>query len=407
MSKVHVYINPFDDNGNYTGFQEITRDVTSIGTIKQQLDQSEYDLGIFRNADVSIKMENSSGRYSDVAENVNTIFRDKRSNSKVKITWEPGNNPLFAGFFEAGEAIVSEEITIFEGLLNDDATKTDIEVQDADFKILGYDSILKELLVPFASLGTETFDSLITKMLNQSKFTDLVTIGSIDVGQDVTLDTIASLENKTVRNVLRSALFVSNSILFIKDNIVTVAPRDSNPLPDPAFSFFGEGSTLGIENFIDIKGFRSGLNRTFNHWTWKDTLLVAQDLSSIDKFGIREKDISNDLIINGTSRQSLLDSNRDKFGNPRRQFRITSFLTPSVLIPFMNDRLSIDAPAIGVEEAGQKTAVYGLREGYDVDYYATNIFSIQLFAAERWKIISRELNLKNDTITFGVKEILS
>ena len=63
-------------------------------------------------------------------------------------------------------------------------------------------------------------------MLNQSKFTDLVTIGSIDVGQDVTLDTIASLENKTVRNVLRSALFVSNSILFIKDNIVTVARID-------------------------------------------------------------------------------------------------------------------------------------------------------------------------------------
>ena len=57
-------------------------------------------------------------------------------------------------------------------------------------------------------------------------------------------------------------------------------------------------------------------------------------------------------------------------------------------------------------KAGQKTAVYGLPTGYEVDYYSTDITSIQIFAAERWKILSRKINLRNDTITFEVREII-
>lgn len=409
MSKARVFINPFDDNGNYTGFQEVTEDVISIGTLKQQLDQTEYNIGIFRNSSVSIRMQNASGKYSDVSENASTIFKKTRGNSKVRITWEPGNGKLVAGFFKAGDPLstVSEQITIFEGLLNDDATKADIDVQDAVFKVLGYDSILTEILVPFSSLGTETFTSLITKMLNQEKFTDLITIGSIAVGQDITLNDLSSLENKTVRNVLRDALFASNSVLFIKDNIVTVSNRDANVTPDPAFQFFGEAADFGLENVVDIKGFRSGLNRTFNHWLWTDTLILAQDISSIQSVGIREKEIDNDLVTGTTERQTLLDSNRDEFSTPHREFEIETILTPESLIPFLNDKISVDYPALGVDEAGQKTAIYGLPTGYDVDYYATDVVSISIIAAERWKILSRDIDLKNDTITFGVREILS
>ena len=407
MSKLHVYINPFDDNGNYTGFQEVTRDAVLIGQIKQQLDQTEYDIGIFRNASVSLRMQNSEGKYSDVNENITTIFRDKRGNSKVKITWEPGNDPLICGFFKSGEAVLSEEITLFEGLLNDDATKTDLDVQNVDFKVLGYDSILSEILVPFSILGTETFTSLISAMLNQTKLTDLVSIGSISVGQDVTLNTIASLEGKTVRNVLRQALFASNSVLHIKDNVVIVSPRDANLTPDPTFQFFGEAADFGIENVIDIKGFRSGLNRTFNFWRWRDTTIIAQDSSSTQRLGIREKEIDNSLVTGTTERQSLLDSNRDEFSIEHREFMITTYITPDALVPFLNDRISVDYPALGVDEAGQKTAVYGRAEGYEVDYYATDLFPIQILAAERWKILSRNIDPKNDTITFGVREIIS
>ena len=78
-----------------------------------------------------------------------------------------------------------------------------------------------------------------------------------------------------------------------------------------------------------------------------------------------------------------------------------------VLESFLNDRISVDYPSLGVDESGQKTAIYGLPTGYDVDYYATDIFSINLFAAERWKILARNINAKNDTITFEVREIIS
>ena len=108
-----------------------------------------------------------------------------------------------------------------------------------------------------------------------------------------------------------------------------------------------------------------------------------------------------------TERQSLLDSNRDEFSIEHREFMITTHVTPDALIPFLNDRISVDYPAVGVDEAGQKTAVYGQPEGYEVDYYATDLFPIQILAAERWKILSRNINPKNDTITFGVREIIS
>lgn len=409
MSKVHVYIDPFDDDGNYTGFQEVTKDVISLGTLKQQLDQTEYDIGILRNSSVSIKMQNSSGKYSDVGENINSIFRNRRGGSKVRITWEPGNSPLICGFFNAGDesAIISEELTVFEGLLNDYGTKSDIEVQDVDFKILGYDSILSEILIPFSSLGTETFSSLISKMVNQTGLTELISIGTINVGQNETIDDLSGLENKTVRNSLRDVLFHSNSVLYIKDNVLKVANRDANLTPDPAFQFYGESALRGIENILDIKGFRSGINKTFNYWRWKDTALLAQETTSTQKYGIRDIEVGTDLITDNGKRQNILNSNRDEFGIPRREFNIETFLTPSVLDVFLLDRVSIDYPSLGVEESGQKVAVYGQPTGYEVDYYATDLFPIQIFAADRWKVISREINFKNDTIKFGVREIIT
>lgn len=409
LSKVKVYINPFDDNGLYTSFIDVTRDVISLGQIKQQLDHSEYDLGIFRNANVSLKMQNNFGRYSSPGESVTTIFKFKRSNSKVRITWQPGNDPLICGFFKSGEilSVLSEEVTVFEGLLNDDATKSDIEIQDVDFKALGYDSILDTLLVPFSSLGTETISSLIFKMLDQVQFRSLVNLGSISPFLDSTLDTVAPLENKKVRDVLREVLLISNSVFYIRNGEYFVAPRVANALPDPAYQFYGEAADFGIENIVDIKDYRVGLNRTFNFWTWQDTVLAATDSSSATKYGFRAKQLSNDSITDNGKRQAILNANRDEFGSPRREFKISTYLTPAAIGVFLNDKISVDYPSIGVSESGQKVAVYDQPTGYEVDYYATDVFMIQILKAERWKVLATEIDLKNDTISYEVREIIS
>jgi len=406
LSKIKVYINPFDDDGFYTEFIDVTKDVVSVGSIKQQLDNTEYDVGVFRNSNVSLKMQNYSGRYSDVDENIATIFRSRRSNSKVRITWQPGNDPLICGFFNAGYEILSEEITVFEGLLNDDGSNSDIQIQDVDFKILGYESVLDQMLVPFSSLGAETLQTLTEKILDQSPFNQYIDFGSLVIQNNDTVDTVAPLQNKTVKNVLRDILLATNSIFYIKNNEVYIKSRDANPTPDPAFQFYGEASALGIENVIGITNFRSGLNKTFNFWTWKYTTLAAQDASSAGLYGIRKKEISIDIITNNTKRQNYLNANRTEFGSPRREFTIESFITPTILDLFLNDRVSADYPTLGVQD-GKKVAIYDLPEGYDVDYYATELFMVQILQAERWKVLSRQLNLRNDTIEFEVREIIT
>ena len=87
MGRFRVYINPFDDSGNYTSFQEITPDVDmkALKSISEKTDNTDFDIGIYRNNKFNLKVNNIDGKYSDVGV-ANSIFRFTRSNSKVKIS---------------------------------------------------------------------------------------------------------------------------------------------------------------------------------------------------------------------------------------------------------------------------------------------------------------------------------
>jgi hypothetical protein len=131
--RFRVYLKPFDDTGNYVAdWIEVTSDVSadSMADLRQVLDDDTYNVGVFRFADFALKLRNEQGLYSDAGE-LRSIFQYKRSDALVRITWQLQDFESHPGVIIPGEFIPgNDEVEIFEGLLSDEASDTDIRDPD-------------------------------------------------------------------------------------------------------------------------------------------------------------------------------------------------------------------------------------------------------------------------------------
>jgi hypothetical protein len=407
MSRAHVYFQVFKATGQYTGeWIEVTRDVVKIGNIKQTLDSSEYDFGILKNSNVTINMNNSSGVYSDIAESY-SMFRFKRSGTRVKITWEPGDRDLLVGFFTCDDpdAIISEEVTVFNGLLNDDATKESIIDQEITFNCLGYESVLQNLKVPYSSISNgDTFSEILYDCFNQTEVTNLMTldIGRINPGTDSAVDDVSKLENKTVHEALKKILLPANSVFWVDMNArINIAER--NPTDDLIYSFYGPGSLNGGENIASMK-YMLGNARIFNFITWKDTSIVSTDATSVGLYGIHKKEIDVDFITNNTTRNNIVDALVDEFSTRKTEIALKTILNPSTAAIEMLSKVNIDLPSITLDPDGLPVAYYGKSE-YGSSYYAQEINNIKILSTTSWKVLGRSINVENDLIEFELREV--
>ena len=232
MSRFKVYIKPFKSNGDYAdSYIDVSSDtdVQSIGSIKESIDQDEFEVGLFKFNQFRIVLNNIQGKYSDVGE-PNTIFAHKRNDSLIKITWQIENDIVQCGTAVCGDPKLSEELTIFVGLLNDASLALDISNQKLNFQALGLESIFDRVEVNYASLSNgDTISEAIYTILNQTAITNLLTVSSLNIDPDtnVIIDDKSNLENTTVKEALNDLLFIGNAVLYTKDQIVYVQNRDA------------------------------------------------------------------------------------------------------------------------------------------------------------------------------------
>lgn len=297
MGRLRVYLKTFDSTGAYDAdFTEITDDVMSIGKVSQKLDNSEYDVGILRNSSMNLKIRNDQGTYSEAGAR-KSIFVFKRIDSIIKITWDGRLYPPKAGFFKAYSGVLGGETEVFKGLLTEVSSVSNIQEQSIDFTIQGFESLFSRVSVPYGSISNgDNISDVIYACLNQSAITDLLTVSlsNITPDNDYVIDDKSDLENKTVEEALKSGLLLSsNSVLYIENDIVYVTDRDAYSA-SVEYSFFGQASTSGIENIIDIKKYREGINRVFNFITWPETSLSSSDATSQETYGIRKKEVSTE-----------------------------------------------------------------------------------------------------------------
>ena len=410
MSRFRAYINPRDDAGNFTGYQEVTEDVNleSMGEIQQQIDNDEYSVGLFRFNDFSLKFRNEHGRYSDV-DVVESMFRFRRSGSKFKLTWEGVDDGPQCGLAVAGAshgATLNDITDVFIGVISDEATKLDIDDQRISFRVLSTDSTFLNVTAPFASFSIgQLYSDAIFAALNQSEITEYLTVSAlnINVGLDQTFDSVSEFENKTVKEFLDEVLFQSNSVLYIKDETIFVASRDGGLTSQ--FTFRGQASNEGIEDIIKISDVNTGLNNVFNYWTWKDTTLLKKDDASITTNGVRKREVDLEGVTSTAKREAVLEANKEQFKLKKQTFNLTVAITGELLKIPMLSQVRVDYPTTFTPaEVGGEIPIYGLAI-YGEDRYPFGQFSITINKDVPYKIIGINIITKTQQIKFKIKEI--
>jgi hypothetical protein len=378
-----------------------------LETSSKALDSSEYNIGVFRFGSVKLTLRNDHGKYLDET-SIRSIFPVKRQDTKIKITFDINPRPLCVGFFRAGECgPLNNEVTVFEGLITEITANSNIDEQEVAFDVLGFESIFDRVSVPYSSIGaTDNISDVLETILDQSEITDLLTVSAsnINPGLDQALDNKDDLENTTVKEALdnQELLLLSSSVLQIKDGAVVVSSRE--PTAEVQFNFYGQASELGAENILDVKNFRYGVNKTFNFWTWEDTSLTAEEATSIAKFGVRKKELSSNLITNSTKIQNILDENLDDFANPKIELNLTTKLDDTTLSLELLDKVDIDYPTVFVAESGETLPVWG-QVKWGAFKWPLGKWSLTLNQLTKFKIMSRQINLKDETIVFELREV--
>lgn len=410
MSRFRAFIKPRNDEGVLTDFIEVTEDVdfNATGTIKQQIDNDEFNVGQFKFSDFKLKLRNETGRYSDV-DVIQSIFRFRRAGSIFKLTWDPANESAVCGIAVAGAssgATISEQVDIFIGVLNDESSKLDIDDQQITFTILSTDSIFEKVVSPFNLLSPgQLYSDALLAILDQADITEYLTVdaGNISLGLDQTFDVVTQYENQTVKEVLDDILLQANAVIFIKNETIFIKSRDGGATSQ--FTFTGQASNDAIEDIIKISEISSGLNRVFNYWTWDDTNLIAVDGDSVQDNQIRKKDFNVDAITTTPKRQAILNSQRDEFKDKKQRLKLTVAMKVNLLNLFLLDQVRIDYPTVIIPgESGGDLPIYGIAK-YGEAVYGFAQASITIEKTTPYKIMGLDINTKKQELKFNVQEI--
>lgn len=405
MSAPRIYIKPFDELGSYqSSFTNITRDALKAGKIQKELDSTDYDIGIYRNSSFKLTLRNDHGRFLNVDSN-KSIFNFKRADSIFKVTWDRNSEPLICGFLNCGNFMLGKEVDLFEGLLTDVSGTSNIDDQEISFNILGYESLFSKVDVPFSSISNgDNVSDVIFTCLNQTKITDLLTvsISNINLSTDQTIDVKDSLENQTVEDALAELLKISNSVLNIKNKTIYVTSR--TPSSTVQYNFFGQASNSGIENVLNIKNYRDGINRLFNYWTWEDTNLIQSDSASINIYGVYKRETSSDLITDTTKRNNILSDYLAEFKDPKVELDLTTKLDLDTYALELLDKVTIDYPTVYFAADDNPVPRYG-QDVYGSSLYPFGQYSLTISPNIEFKILSRSIDLERNTITFKLREV--
>lgn len=407
MSQFKVYIKPFDDEQNLTEFVDITSDVVfdGMGGLRRLLDNDRYQVGQFKYDEIAFRVRNEHGKYSDVGTS-KSMFKFRRGGSEFKITWQIQDFITECGIVTSGACKINTEVDVFVGILDDKAAKMNIDEQVLMFHALGKEAIFSEVEAPFDDLSNgDLYSEALFTVLNQATIEKYLTVDAdnISVGLDQAIDDISKLENKTVKEVLDKLLFQSNSVLYVDDGVVYVKDREAGATS--VKTFYGQASNEGLEEIIDMTSVSSGINQTFNYWTWQDTDLVSIDVTSVNNNGIRKQEVSFDEITDTAKRQAVLDEQRVAFGSKKQELEITVPITYENLEIGILDQVRIDYPTVFREgRFGVGLPLYGVSK-YGEAVYPQGEYSLTISDLVPYKVIGITVQTKDQNIKFKLKEV--
>ena len=322
-----VYITPRTALNTYGDEVEVSANIIKSSNMKKSIDAADYDIGVFYFGDVKLKVDNYNGKFSDQYD-VRSIFPYGRDLAKVRISYNDKNG----------------ESTVFNGLIDDKATRFNFEKDEVSLVCPSNDSVLRTLRVSADTVGNgETAQNAFKALLNKSEITSVLTYDAslINPSSNITIDDGSKFDNIPTRDAIAKLLIATNSVFIItSDNKMKVSARTFND--KVAISLYGPFSKRGNQNVLSLKKFNDGKQRQF-------TVVKVGDQTSIETnyvtdYGYRQKTISNlDFITTDATELTIASALSDEFKFPKIECEVelkTSFAKTINLL----DPVKIDYP---------------------------------------------------------------
>lgn len=322
-----VYFTPRLALNTYGSEVEVSANIISTSAMKKSIDAADFDIGIFYYGDVKLKIDNYSGKFSDQYD-TRSLFPYGRDLAKVRVTYNDKDG----------------ETTVFNGLVDDKATKFNFEKEEVSLVCPSSDSVLRSVRVAADTVSDgQTAQAAFKALLNKSEITSVLNYDEtlINPSSNITIDQGGKFDNIPTRDAIARLLVATNSVFLITDtNKMKVAPRTFND--KVAISFYGPFSKRGNQNILSLKKYNDGKQRQF-------TVVKVGDQTSIqtayvEDYGYRQKTISNlDFVTTDSTELAIANALSDEFKFPKIECEVevkTSFAKNINLL----DPVKVDYP---------------------------------------------------------------
>lgn len=335
MIRYHVYLTPKISLNTYGDEIDISDlvNLDGVSQIKQSIDSGDYEVGVYTYDDITITANNRNG-YFNTPDDVRSVFKYTRDLAKIRVKYynNDGAQPYEDGFF-----------IVFNGLINDEATRVDAEKEQIKFRVLSRDSVIRNTKVDAGVISNgDLISDAIYEILQNPKITPVLTLDAddVEVDNDIAIDDGTKFDNKSTREVLNSLLLASNSVMLLDaDGVITIRSRANNET-DVLF-LYGPHDIKGRENIRRLFDYDSGLHRMFSAVKVNE-IEVINDVFA-DEFGYRQKQLTLDFITDDTKSEAIAQALVNEFGHPKVELKI-EVNTEIALEWNLLDRVSIDWP---------------------------------------------------------------
>jgi len=374
-----VLITPLVAKDTYGTESDITKDVSiddyvkasGISTIKREVDNGDFDIGVFVFDSINLTCFNDDGRFSGINDS-RSMFKYSRDKAKITVNFFNG--------------LSNEPDSSFRGIIDDRATRLDFKKSEIKFKLLSNDSIINRTKVPSGSITSGNLVSEAIKNLLQ--LPDITSVlnyeeSNIMVENDYEIDVGEGFDNVTVKTALDKLLAVSNSVLVVEKDTDNMIVKSRKYNSGTVKQFYGHGDLFGRENIISIKNYNDGLHRAFN------TVNVGTQSSSsfglIDANGDNPKDFDFDFITNEETQKQIADDILDFWKVPKPELELEVTTQEAKNLKFF-DLCAITFPYRKKPYGSSKLPLYG-QAIYGEAVYPYIFGNLKISSNRAWKVI--------------------
>lgn len=383
-----IYENVYGDAVDVTQDIDITDFISSIGTIRQEIDNGDDDFGIFTFGNISLTAINHHGKFNDQNWNGISIFPYRRDRTKVEIEFRDKENAAS---------------TRFVGLINDDATRHNLRDDTVSFTVLSLDSILRQVRVsPGSIVDGDLFSLAIKKVLNVPDITATIdySAANVSVDLDLTIDSGETFSNKTASEALNDLLLASNSILYVDfGGTVYVKPRTESAT---IFYLHGRGDPYGRNSILEITDYNDGLQRAFSSIKLSDQTTRTSD-AWVTAYGFRQKSVSFDFITDTDKEEQIGDRLLREFVVPKAELKVKVRSEDVAGIELL-DLVSVNYPRMIFPDAEYgEIPMFGTAE-FGTARFPVEYGSFEIDANIKWKVIGIDNQPEAFTTTLKLRQ---